>query len=391
MSSREDARMLRISGSIRTRIAVLAVLAIFAMTRSACCAGQTDTPKSDAPATVPGNAVAVQADQPKPGEPTNPKAIKTYASARDWEKHREYDAALSDYRKAFKQDAGCWKCLDRGYILAMKLGACKDAIELARQWLSISSNDAERAHVHLFLATALQTDGIQNKKEKSLEESGNEFKAALDLNPKLVTAHYNYGVTLARLHQDDAARAEFTTFLDQDRNHPNFHSRAERFLENIDLARAKMAPPFSLTTLDGQRISMDGLAGKVVLIDFWATWCGPCREALPHIKSISKKFDGQPLVILSVSLDADDAKWQEFVEKNGMTWMQYRDGGFNGTIAKLFNVTAIPATFTIDADGVLEDQHIGDASIEGKLKKLIAQAASRKPAPEMDKSADNPD
>ncbi len=119
---------------------------------------------------------------------------------------------------------------------------------------------------------------------------------------------------------------------------------------------------------------MDSLAGKVVLIDFWATWCGPCREALPHIRKIAQKFEGQPLVVLSISLDNDEAKWKDFVGKNGMTWLQYRDGYFNGRIATQFGVNAIPATFTIDADGVLEDQHVGDANIEGKLKKLIAQA-----------------
>ena len=66
-----------------------------------------------------------------------------------------------------------------------------------------------------------------------------------------------------------------------------------------------------------------------------------------------------------------------------MTWLQYRDGGFTGAIAKQFNVNAIPATFSIDADGVLEDQHVGDADIEGKLKKMVARAAemaNRKPA-----------
>src|ERR1035438_2009102 len=135
-----------------------------------------------------------------------------------------------------------------------------------------------------------------------------------------------------------------------------------------------MAPPFSITALDGSQISMDSLAGKVVLIDFWATWCGPCREALPHIRQISRKFEGQPFVVLSISLDKDDTKWKDFVEKNEMTWLQYRDGSFDGRISTQFNVRAIPATFTIDADGVLEDQHVGDADIEGKIKKLIARA-----------------
>jgi len=87
------------------------------------------------------------------------------------------------------------------------------------------------------------------------------------------------------------------------------------------LAQARLAPPFAVTTTDGQRVSMDDLTGKVVLLDFWATWCGPCREALPHMKEIAKKFQGQPLVVLSVSLDSDEQKWKDFITKkrNDMT------------------------------------------------------------------------
>jgi peroxiredoxin len=156
--------------------------------------------------------------------------------------------------------------------------------------------------------------------------------------------------------------------------------RALRYVSQPELARARMAPPFAVTTTDGQRIALDDLKGKVVLIDFWATWCTPCREALPRVKSIAKKFEGQPFVVLSVSLDSDEEKWKEFIAKNEMTWPQCRDGGFGGSLAKMFGVEAIPHTFTVDADGVLQDEHIGDASIEGKLKKLVAQASAQQPA-----------
>jgi thiol-disulfide isomerase/thioredoxin len=111
-----------------------------------------------------------------------------------------------------------------------------------------------------------------------------------------------------------------------------------------------------------------------VLIDFWATWCPPCREALPHMREIANKFQGQPLVVLSVSLDQDEQKWKDFIGKNEMTWPQYRDGGLTGPIAKMFGTEAIPHTFTIDADGVLQEEHIGDAATEGELKKLVARA-----------------
>jgi len=125
-------------------------------------------------------------------------------------------------------------------------------------------------------------------------------------------------------------------------------------------------------------MSMDDLQGKVVLLDFWATWCVPCREALPHIPKVAKKFQGEPLLILSVSLDSEEQKWKEFIVKNEMTWPQYRDGSFRGPISRLFAVNAIPTPSPSMPDGVLQDEHIGDASIEGKLKKLLARA--REPA-----------
>jgi thiol-disulfide isomerase/thioredoxin len=326
-------------------------------------------------------ADAPQSGAPKPGEPTDPKARKTYQSAIEWLKAGKRDEAIDSFRKAAKQDGHCTECLRQAYTLATGLGQYKQAEQIARDWLPIATSDVERAAVHYRIALALQQQGISDKKDRCFDESCDEFKSALQLEPKFTTIHYAMGISLAHMRQDDAARAEFTTFLQNDTLTPNVHERAQRYLDRIELARARMAPPFSVTTLDGQRISLDSLAGKVVLIDFWATWCGPCREALPHIREIAHHFQEQPLVVISISLDKDEAKWKDFVGKNQMTWLQYRDGGFDGSIAKSFGITAIPATFTIDADGVLEDQHVGDANIEGKLKKLIASVnANGKPA-----------
>jgi len=287
--------------------------------------------------------------------------------------------AIEAYRKANAQDGGhCGQCLKRAHALAIEIGDFKSAEAILRDWLQAASTDAARATLHFQLGMALEREGMAAKGDKQrafFEKSLDEYHTVLSLDPSAVESHYGIGIDLAYLHQDDAARTEFRAFLDEDKGNDTVHARAARFLDRIDLARARMAPPFALTTLDGQHITMDDLAGKVVLIDFWATWCGPCREALPHIRAISQKFQGQPFVVLSVSLDNDAAKWKDFVARNGMTWLQYRDGEFDGPIAKMFAVNAIPATFSIDADGVLEDQHVGDESIEGKLKKMIAHAA----------------
>lgn len=312
---------------------------------------------------------------PKPGEPTDPKARKTFAGAMDWQRQHADRIALQEYRKANEQDGGhCAACLQRAYDLAFEVSDWKAAEAIGRSMIDQATTPVQKALAHYRIGFALQSDALQNKKDKCFNDSCDEFRAALEIAPKFPVAHYGYGVSLARLHQDDAARKEFAAYLEQEQKDQAVRERVQRFLANIELARAKMAPPFALTTLDGQKVSLDGLAGKVVLIDFWATWCGPCRQALPHIRNIAHKFQDQPLVVLSISLDKDEAKWKDFVAKNGMTWLQYRDGDFEGQIAREFSVNAIPATFTIDADGVLQDQHVGDADIEGKLKKLLARA-----------------
>jgi len=319
--------------------------------------------------------LAARAPSDQPSQPTDPKARKTFNDAITWQQHGQNAVAIDEFRKANRQDGGhCAACLSRAYQLAIEFNDFKDAENIARDSVAAAQTDADRAEAHFRLAMVLQRQGVAEKKDRCFSDSCDEFKTALALDAKYLAARYGLGVSLAYLHQDDAARAEFKTFLDEDKSPSPVRERAARFFDRVELARARMAPPFELTTLDGRHISMDSLAGKVVLIDFWATWCGPCREALPHIRKIAHLYEGQPFVVLSVSLDSDEAKWKDFVAKNEMTWLQYRDGSFKGPLATRFSVLAIPATFSIDADGVLEDQHVGDADIEGKLKKMIAHA-----------------
>jgi len=178
---------------------------------------------------------------------------------------------------------------------------------------------------------------------------------------------------LTRMQQMDADSEQFKQCLSCVSPSDPSYTRAQRFAENPQLSTAKMAPAFVVTALDGSKFNLDAMGGRVVLIDFWATWCGPCNEELPHMKKIAREFAGQPLVIISISWDNDETKWKNFIDKNEMTWVQYRDADHE--LSKRFDVNAIPHYFTIDSDGVLTSEMMGSGSdVEGKLKKLVARA-----------------
>jgi thiol-disulfide isomerase/thioredoxin len=313
--------------------------------------------------------------------PTDAKAQKSYQEAMEWVQKRMLGPAVDSLKKADKQDGGhCRKCAEKIIEYALKDGDFKAADAAAQQLIADAKTPLQTAEAHLERGTVQYLEGLEKSKTDCYAEADREFQATLALYPNTPVACYYDGISLARLNRDDAAKTQFAKFLDVAPKSDTDRERVQRFLENPQLARERLAPAFAITTLDGRQVSLDSLAGKVVLIDFWATWCGPCREALPHIREIAQKFSGEPLVVMSISLDKDDAKWKDFVGKNGMTWLQYRDGG--GDIARLFRVESIPHTFTIDADGVLQDEHIGDASVEGKLKKLCARARQLQEAPQ---------
>jgi thiol-disulfide isomerase/thioredoxin len=307
--------------------------------------------------------------------PADPKAKKSYDEATVLMKERRFAFALDGFRKADKQDGGhCIPCELEAYKAARQINDFKASREVAAALIESVTSKPDKSLAHFMLAETCLAEGVDGKHDKALTEADAEFQTAFELQPGRASCLYGEGLALAHLKQDGAAKERFEQYLKAAKPDDLDYARAARFSAHPELARARVPPNFRLTTLDGQTLTLEGLTGKVVLLDFWATWCGPCREALPRIHELAQRFQGQPFVVVSISMDKDETKWKEFIAKNGMTWMQYRDGYFEGPIAKMFDVNAIPATFTIDADGVLQDQHVGDAEIEGKIKKLIARA-----------------
>lgn len=133
------------------------------------------------------------------------------------------------------------------------------------------------------------------------------------------------------------------------------------------------APNFKAPTPDGKIVSLKENLGKVTLIDFWASWCEPCRKANPEVVALYKELHDKGLNIVSVSLDDDAAKWKEAIAKDQLTWTQVSNlKQMKDPIAMQYGVTMIPSTFLLDSTGKIVAIDIVGDSLKAKINELLA-------------------
>ena len=159
---------------------------------------------------------------------------------------------------------------------------------------------------------------------------------------------------------------------------------ARKLAENPRRARENFAPDFAFTSLQGEYIALDDLKGKVVVLDFWGTWCPPCVASIPELRNLYKRYSNEPsFILIGISSDGDDQTWREFTEKNRMTWPQYRDK--DRKIQNAFNIRSFPTYVVIDHEGILRFQSSGfgwggSANLENAIKKYVKVVARNQEA-----------
>lgn len=139
-----------------------------------------------------------------------------------------------------------------------------------------------------------------------------------------------------------------------------------------DLSEGSVAPDFSAPTPDGKTLSLKQALGKVTIIDFWASWCGPCRKENPNVVALYNEFHAKGLNIIGVSLDKDGAKWKEAIAKDGLTWSHVSNLQFwTDPIAVLYNIKSIPATYILDEKGVIIATNLRGEELRAKIASIL--------------------
>lgn len=132
--------------------------------------------------------------------------------------------------------------------------------------------------------------------------------------------------------------------------------------------------PLKFTATDGKEVDLEKLRGKVVLVDFWASWCGPCIVEMPNVVATYQKLQGKGFEVIGISLDQDKEAMEGSIKKLGMTWQQYFDGkGWQNTISTSFGIDSIPAAWLIDKKGMLRETGLRGEALGKAVEKLLAE------------------
>jgi thiol-disulfide isomerase/thioredoxin len=146
----------------------------------------------------------------------------------------------------------------------------------------------------------------------------------------------------------------------------------------IGLEKGNKAPEIKLPTPAGDTIALSSLKGKLVLIDFWATWCSPCLREQPELSRLFQKYkdaefeNGKGFAIYGVNMDSKKTTWQDFISKNGINWIQVSDLKFwSSPVAKVYNLQELPYNWLIDGNGVIIAVNLHGEDLDRELGKYL--------------------
>jgi peroxiredoxin len=305
-----------------------------------------------------------------------------FMKGRDLYRRGKYEDALKSFKRANelkeKKSAECYGWMAETYIA---LQAYKNAIECADKVIELAGEDRQlvlKAYNNKGLA--LQASA-ERKDAKKLQAAEAVFRQGLAMEGAPAILRYNLGVTLLQLKRDDEGITELKAYV-KDQPNGAYLETARNMINDPRRARENFAPDFAFTSSEGEHITLEDLRGKVVLLDFWGTWCPPCVESVPELRNLYKRYSKEgTFTIIGISSDNDEQEWRDFTAKNKMVWPQYRDE--NHQILRAYGIRAFPTYILIDHEGIVRFSSIGlswqrAASLDMAIEKQVKIVAKSK-------------
>jgi tetratricopeptide (TPR) repeat protein len=280
----------------------------------------------------------------------------------------QIDEAINEFRHAAKlRDDKCAECFQRIGQILLQQRRLNEAVTAFRQAADLKP--ANVAEMYNILGVALY---LQNEKE-SYEQAVIALQKAIELsNGKVVKAYYNLGFALIKSGKEQEGIAVLKKFVELEPNATEA-SQARAVIGNLKMVDAKIAPTFVVKSSTGNELALEKLRGKIVLLDFWASWCIPCRIDMPEVRKIWKKYSGDRFTIVGINLDSSRPAFDEYVKTEAVTWPQYFDGqGWGNLVARQYGVYAIPQTVLIDHEGAIRAIGLRGEELDMKIGELLA-------------------
>jgi len=327
-----------------------------------------------------------QADpDPVVPEATVPAAVQhAFEQGRDLEKRQQLTGAVDSYQAAVKAASGrCDGCMEAILRTQMKMEDFKAAAGTAAM-MARNAPDAKAK------AQAEKREGLAFYEQYFAQSEG---RGGVDKNPKKAADSLKqaeavlaqsvaddasdepirmlHARVMAAQKRDEDASKEFAACAATPGTSEQECARALRFAKDVGIARNEPAPAFKLKAMDGSDVTLDKLAGKIVLVDFWATWCPVCRRDSDYIQTTVDAFDPQKFVLLEVDAHEEESRWKQYVADQRLEGLQTRD---NGEVADAFHVGGYPTYVVLDGDGIVRMRAVGiEGDLKGEVKKLLQE------------------